>query len=67
MRDVVNYYCITMNKSNLDIFGKILLSLTFKDNDSLGLRAQRVMCDLQFSPGDSHALSPLGDIRFDVF
>ena len=67
MRGVVNYYCITMNKSNLGILGKILFSLMFKDNDSLGLRVQRVRGNLKFSPGDSHAHSTLGDIRFDVF
>ena len=67
MKGVVNYYCITMNKSNLGILGKILFSLIFKDNDSVGLRVQRVRGNLKFSPGDSHVHSTLGDIRFDVF
>lgn len=56
-----------MNNSNLGIFGKILLSIMFEDNDSLGLRAQRVRGDLKTSTGDSPVHSTLGEVWFDVF
>lgn len=56
-----------MNNSNLGIFGKILLSIVFEDNDSLGLRARRVRGDLKTSAGDSPVHSTLGEVGFDVF
>lgn len=64
---IVAFSSLTMNKNNLGISGKILLSLMFKDDESLGLRTQKSERQLRIFPRWFSYCLRLGAIWFDVF